>query len=81
MPLVYAGAVSDINPAALTCVIAAGACIGAATPTAVATASIAAGSGWIKTNKMMRYGLLLCLMASVVLAIVGYPIAAILMNY
>lgn len=79
LPLVYGGAITGVNPAALSCVIGAAACVACATPPSTATAAIAAGTGWLKTDTMLKYGLLWCIVASVVFAIIGYPIAALIM--
>lgn len=79
MPLVYGGAISGVNPAALTSVIGASACVALATPPSTAHAAVAAGTGWLKTDLMLRYGLILSLLAAIVLAAVGYPIAAAMM--
>lgn len=79
LPLVYGGAIAGVNPGALTSVIGAGACVALATPPSTAHAAVAAGTGWLKTDLMLRYGLVLSVMAAVILAVVGYPIASILM--
>ncbi len=79
LPLVYGGAIAGVDPAALTSVIGAGACVALATPPSTAHAAIAAGTGWLNTDIMLRYGLLLSLAAAIVLAFVGYPIAAAIM--
>lgn len=79
LPLVYGGAVSGVNAAALSSIIGAGACIALATPPSTAHAAVAAGTGWLKTDFMLRYGLLLSGVSAVILALIGYPIAAALM--
>ncbi|MCD8329855.1 MAG: anion permease [Lachnospiraceae bacterium] len=79
LPLVYGGAISGVNPAALTSIIGAGACVALATPPSTAHAAVAAGTGWLNTDLMLRYGLVLSLVAAVLLAVVGYPIAAAIM--
>ncbi|WP_434310784.1 SLC13 family permease [Hominifimenecus sp. rT4P-3] len=79
LPLVYGGAIAGVNPAALTCIIGAGASVALATPPSTAHAAIAAGTGWLKTDFMLKYGLLLSLLCVLVLSFVGYPIAAALM--
>lgn len=79
MPLVLGGAITGVNGAALTCVIGAGACVACATPPSTAHAAIAAGSGWLKTDTMLKYGLLWSIAAAVIFAVVGYPIAAMFM--
>ncbi len=79
VPLVMSGAVHGVNPAALTCIIGAGACVACATPPSTAHAAIAAGTGWLKTDTMLKTGLLWSVMAAVVFALVGYPIAAAIM--
>ncbi len=79
LPLVYGGAIAGVNPAALTCVIGASACVACATPPSTAHAAIAAGTGWLKTDTMLRFGLLWSVTAAVLFAVVGYPIAAAIM--
>ena len=79
LPLVYGGAISGVDPAALTCVIGACACVACATPPSTAHAAIAAGSGWLNTDTMLKYGLLWSVTAAVIFAVVGYPIAAAIM--
>ena len=79
LPLVYGGAIAGVNPAALTCVIGAGACVACATPPSTAHAAVAAGSGWLKTDTMLKYGLLWSVAAAILFAVVGYPIAAMIM--
>ncbi len=74
MPLVLSGAVSGVNPAALTCIIGAAASLAQATPPSTAQAAIAAGSGWLEVNTMFRYGLLIGLLEVVILTFIGYPI-------
>lgn len=77
--MVYGGAISGVDPAALTCVIGACACVACATPPSTAHAAIAAGSGWLNTDTMLKYGLLWSVTAAVIFAVVGYPIAAAIM--
>lgn len=79
LPLVYSGTISGVDPAALTCVIGAGAAVAMATPPSTAHAAIAVGTGWLKTDIMLKYGIIMSLIAAVVLTFVGYPIAAWLM--
>lgn len=79
LPLVYGGAISGVNPGALASVIGAGACVALATPPSTAHAAIAAGTGWLKTDLMLKYGLILSLISAVVLAFIGYPIASLFM--
>ena len=79
LPLVYGGAIPGVDPAALTCVIGACACVACATPPSTAHAAIAAGSGWLNTDTMLKYGLLWSVTAAVIFAVVGYPIAAAIM--
>ena len=76
LPLVYGGAIAGVNPAALTCVIGACACVACATPPSTAHAAIAAGTGWLKTDTMLKYGMLWSVAAAIVFAVVGYPVAA-----
>ena len=79
MPLVLSGTVSGVNPAALACIIGAGACLAQATPPSTAQAAIAAGSGWLKVDVMFRYGFLIGAIEVIVLAFIGYPILAAIM--
>lgn len=79
LPLVYGGAISNVNPAALTCVIGACACVACATPPSTAHAAIAAGTGWLKTDTMLKYGMLWSIAAAIIFGAVGYPIAAAIM--
>lgn len=79
MPLVLSGTVSGVNPAALACIIGAGACLAQATPPSTAQAAIAAGSGWIKMDVMLRYGFLIGVVEVIVLTFIGYPILAAIM--
>lgn len=79
LPLIYSGAIPGVNPAALTCVIGAGASMALATPPATAHAAIAVGSGWLQTDIMFRYGMLIAFVEGLVLTFIGYPIAAAIM--
>ena len=79
LPLVYGGAIEGVNPAALTCVIGASACVACATPPSTAHAAIAAGTGWINPDTMLKYGLLWSVAAAVIFAAVGYPLASMFM--
>lgn len=79
VPLALTGTVANVNPAALASVIGAGACVACATPPSTAHAAIAAGTGWLDTGVMLRHGFLWSMAAAVLLAVVGYPIAAALM--
>ncbi|MFD1486080.1 SLC13 family permease [Lacticaseibacillus baoqingensis] len=79
MPIVASGAISGVNAAALTCCIAAGGCIGMATPPSTATAAIAVGTEWLHTDLLLRYGTLICFVAALLISWIGYPIAAALL--
>ena len=79
VPMVLAGSLPGINPAALTFMIGLAACVAIATPAASAQPAIAAGDGWISTSTMFGWGMPLSLLLGVLLTFVGYPIAAILM--
>ncbi len=79
MPLVLTGAVSGVNPAALTCIIGAGASLAQATPPSTAQAAIAAGGGWLEVDTMFRYGLLIGFFEVLALSFIGYPILAAIM--
>lgn len=76
LPLVYNGAIKGVSAAGLASVIGACACVALATPPSTAHAAIAVGTGWLKTDLMLRYGLVLSVAAAVIIAVVGYPIAA-----
>lgn len=79
MPIVASGAIAGVNPAALACCIAAGGCIGMVTPPSTATAAIAVGTDWLKTDLLLRYGTLICMIAALLISWIGYPIAAALL--
>jgi sodium-dependent dicarboxylate transporter 2/3/5 len=79
MPLVLSNAISGVNPAALTSIIGAGASIAMATPPSTAHAAIAVGTGWLNTDTMLKYGMMMSLISAFVLAFIGYPVAALLM--
>lgn len=79
LPLVYGGAISGVDPAALTCVIGACACVACATPPPPPTPPLRPGPGWLNTDTMLKYGLLWSVTAAVIFAVVGYPIAAAIM--
>ncbi len=79
MPLVLSGVVPGVNPMALTAVIGAGACLAIATPPASGHAAVAVGTGWVRNDVLFRYGILIAVVEGLVLAFVGYPIAAALM--
>lgn len=80
LPLVFAGgAISNVNAAAVTCVIGAGASVACATPASTAHAAIAGGSGWVDTRTMLKAGLAESMIAALLIALVGYPILAALM--
>lgn len=79
MPLVLSGAVQGVNPAALTCIIGAGASLAQATPPSTAQAAIAAGGGWLKVDTMFRYGLLISVFEVAALTFIAYPILTAIM--
>ena len=57
----------------------ASACVACATPPSTAHAAIAAGTGWILPDTMLKYGLLWSVTAAVIFAVVGYPVGAMFM--
>ena len=80
LPLVSEGGImAGVDPAAITCVIGAGAAIACATPPSTATAAIAGGTGWLGVSNMFKHGMAECIIAALALAFVGYPIAAAIM--
>jgi len=81
LPLIYSGVIGGVNPAALTCVIGAGASLALATPPATGHAAVAVGTGWLKNEIMFKYGMTLAIIQGLVLAFIGYPIAAAIMPF
>jgi len=75
-PLAYTGVVGGVNTAALTFVLGFTACLAIAAPSGSAYAAVAAGTGWIRSEVQFRQGLFLSIVAAFVVALVGYPFAA-----
>ena len=69
-------AMGNINMIALASVIGAAASYAFATPPATMPMAVVAGTGWVDTKSMFKYGGLMALISIVILAFVGYPIAA-----
>lgn len=72
-------AMGNINMVALAAVIAAAASYAFATPPATMPMAVVAGTGWVDVKVMFQYGGLIALICILVLAFVGYPIAAALL--
>lgn len=68
----------NVNVAALTVLIAAGASYAWSTPPSTIPMALAGGSGWVDLRIMLKYGLALALVGVVVLSFVGYPLASII---
>lgn len=79
MPMVLGTAIADVNPAALASVIGAASCVAMATPPSTAQAALAAGTGWLDTKVMLKYGLILSVVSILIITFIGYPIASALM--
>lgn len=79
LPIVFANPQLGINPAALASMIGAASCVAMATPPATAHAALASGTGWLDTKTMLSHGMLISIAAGLILAFIGYPIAAALM--
>lgn len=72
-------AMGNINMVALASVIAAAASYAFATPPATMPMAVVAGTGWVDVKVMFKYGGLTAVISILVLAFVGYPIAAALL--
>lgn len=70
-----------INPYAITMVIASAVNYAFATPLATAVVAIAAGSGWVSTKAMAKYGTVIGIAGILILALIGYPIADLVLPY
>lgn len=68
-----------VNTAAIVTLIGMMASYAFATPPAMATVVFAIGSGWTTTGDMAKYGFTLILIATIIAALIGYPIANALM--
>ena len=69
-------AMGNINMVALASVIGAAASYAFATPPSTMPMAVVAGTGWVDVKDMFKYGGLMALLSIVILAFVGYPIAA-----
>ena len=72
-------AMGNVNMVALASVIGAAASYAFATPPSTMPMAVVAGTGWVDTKAMFKYGGLVALFSMVILAFVGYPIAAAVM--
>ena len=70
----------NINVAALTGLIAAGASYAWSTPPSTIPMALAGGSGWVDLKVMLRYGLALALAGVLILSFVGYPLASMILK-
>lgn len=75
-----ATALGNVNVAALTTLIAAGASYAWSTPPSTIPMALAGGSGWVDLKVMLRYGLALAVAGILILAFVGYPVASLIFN-
>lgn len=80
LPIVFAAPEMGVNPAALASMIGAASCVAMATPPSTAHAALASGTGWLDTKVMLSHGMLITILCGLTLALVGYPIAAVLMG-
>ena len=72
-------AMGNVNLMALACMIGAAASYAYATPSATMPMAVVSGTGWVNNNSMLKYGGLMAVISAVILAIVGYPLAAALL--
>lgn len=72
-------AMGNINMVALASIIGAAASYAFATPPSTMPMAVVAGTGWVDMKEMLKYGGLMALISIVMLAFVGYPIAAALL--
>lgn len=71
-------ALGNVNVAALTTLIAAGASYAWSTPPSTIPMALAGGSGWVDLKVMLRYGIALTFVGILVLSFVGYPVASLI---
>lgn len=69
-------AMGNVNLVALASVIAAAASCAFATPPSTMPMAVVAGTGWVDVKDMFKYGGLMAILSILVLAFIGYPIAA-----
>ena len=69
-------AMGNVNMVALASVIGAAASYAFATPPSTMPMAVVAGTGWVDVKVMFKYGGLMAIISMLLLAFVGYPIAA-----
>ncbi len=69
-------AMGNVNMVALASVIGAAASYAYATPPATMPMAVVAGTGWVDVKDMFKYGGLAAIGSMLILALIGYPIAA-----
>ncbi len=80
IPLILTGTLAiGVNPVALACIIGATSSLAFGAPSGRAHASLAAGTGWFTLKDMLLYGTGISVIISLIYAVVGYPIASLLM--
>ena len=72
-------AMGNVSLMALACMIGAAASYAYATPSATMPMAVVAGTGWVNNTDMLKYGGLMAILSAVILALVGYPLAAALL--
>lgn len=70
-----------INPYATAAVIGSAVNYAFATPLATAVVAIAAGSPWVSTGNMAKYGAVIGILAILVFALLGYPLASAILPF
>lgn len=78
LPIVLAtnGAVSA---PAIACLVGLMGSFAFATPPSMPHIALASGSGWTDTSTVLKYGLLFCIITTIISVYIGYPIAAAIM--
>ncbi len=69
-------AMGNVNMVALASVIGAAASYAFATPPSTMPMAVVAGTGWVDVKAMFKYGGLMAIASMLILAFIGYPIAA-----
>lgn len=69
-------AMGNVNMVALASVIGAAASYAFATPPSTMPMAVVAGTGWVDVKDMFKYGGLMAILSILILAFIGYPIAA-----
>ena len=72
-------AMGNINMVALASMIGASASYAFATPPSTMPMAVVAGTGWVDVKQMFKYGGMVAIASIVILAFVGYPVAAALL--